>query len=126
MRSVPGWRTILAKFGRNISKIDCKDHSHIWSPGVYIQDTPHIHIGRGCCVAPNAGIIATNHDPANPSNHLLPEDVYIGSDCWIGMNAVILPGVTLGDHTIVGAGSVVTHSFPDEHCVIAGNPAKKI
>jgi acetyltransferase-like isoleucine patch superfamily enzyme len=42
------------------------------------------------------------------------------------MNAVILPGVTLGDHTIVGAGSVVTHSFPEGHCTIAGNPAKKI
>jgi acetyltransferase-like isoleucine patch superfamily enzyme len=42
------------------------------------------------------------------------------------MNAVILPGVTLGDHTIVGAGSVVTKSFENGNCVIAGNPAKII
>ncbi len=42
------------------------------------------------------------------------------------MNAVILPGVTLGDHTVVGAGAIVTKSFPDGHCIIAGNPAKEI
>ena len=53
-------------------------------------------------------------------------DVIIGEKCWIGMNCVVLPGVTLGDHTIVGAGAVVTKSFKDGYCVIAGNPAKKI
>ena len=42
------------------------------------------------------------------------------------MNSMILPGVTLGSHTVVGAGSVVTKSFPEGYCVIAGNPAKKI
>ena len=47
-------------------------------------------------------------------------------NCWIGFNAVILPGVILGDNTIVGAGSIVTKSFESGHCVIAGNPAKII
>ncbi|MCK9571130.1 hypothetical protein M0R72_19430 [Candidatus Pacearchaeota archaeon] len=42
------------------------------------------------------------------------------------MNAVILPGVRLGPHTVVGAGAIVTHSYPGGHCVIAGNPAKVI
>ena len=42
------------------------------------------------------------------------------------MNSIILPNVTLGDFTIVGAGSVVTKSFPEGYCVIAGNPAKII
>lgn len=42
------------------------------------------------------------------------------------MNSVILPGVTLGNHTIVGAGSVVTKSFPEGNCVIVGNPGRVI
>lgn len=46
--------------------------------------------------------------------------VRIGRKCWIGMNAVILPGVTLGDHTVVGAGAVVSRSFPEGHCIVAG------
>jgi acetyltransferase-like isoleucine patch superfamily enzyme len=54
------------------------------------------------------------------------KDVVIGNKCWIGMNAMILPGVHLGDNTIVGAGSVVTKSFPEGNVVIAGNPAKLI
>lgn len=50
--------------------------------------------------------------------------IKIGNDCFIGIRSIILPGVTLGDQTIVGAGSVVTKSFPEGHVVIAGNPAK--
>lgn len=42
------------------------------------------------------------------------------------MNVVILPGVVLGTRTIVGAGSIVTKSFPDGYCILAGNPAKII
>lgn len=54
------------------------------------------------------------------------KEVRIDDYCWIGMNVVVLPGVHLGPRTIVGAGSVVTKSFSDGYCVIAGNPAKKI
>ena len=49
--------------------------------------------------------------------------IVIGNDCFIGMNSIILKGTTLGNNVIVGAGSVVHGSFPD-NCVIAGNPAK--
>lgn len=51
--------------------------------------------------------------------------VTIGNAVWIGANAVILPGVTLGKHVVVGAGSVVTKDVPD-FCVVAGNPARII
>ena len=49
--------------------------------------------------------------------------VKIGNDCWIGGNAIILPGIKIGDGSIIGAGSVVTRDIP-EHVMAAGNPAK--
>ena len=83
-----------------------------------------ITIGKGTYIAKNVGLITANHDPTDPDKHLPGKNIVLGEKCWIGMNAVILPGVTLGPHTVVGAGSVVTHSFPEGNCVIAGNPAK--
>jgi len=56
----------------------------------------------------------------------MPGTVTIGDYCWIGMNATILPNVILGNHTIVAAGAVVTRSFPEGYCILAGNPARII
>lgn len=92
----------------------------------YNASNAKITIGKGSFIAYNVGIITANHNPENPSEHLPAKPVTLGKECWIGMNSVILPGVELGDHTIVGAGSIVTKSFPEGHCVIAGNPAKVI
>lgn len=93
------------------------------SNGCYIQAIGKVYIGDYTQIAPNVGIISANHCVFDPRVHL-PSEVRIGAYCWIGMNAVILPNVILGDFTIVGAGSVVTKSFPNGFCVIAGNPAK--
>jgi acetyltransferase-like isoleucine patch superfamily enzyme len=51
--------------------------------------------------------------------------VVIGDDVWIGANAVILPGVTIGRHVVVAAGAVVTKDVPD-YSLVAGVPAKEI
>lgn len=96
-----------------------------YSPGCYIQAMGKIYIGDYTQIAANVGIVSANHDLYDNRHHILKE-VRIGKYCWIGMGALIMPGVTLGDYTIVGAGSVVTKSFPDGHCVIAGNPAKEV
>lgn len=95
------------------------------SPGCYIQGGGKIYIGDYTIVAPNVGIISANHDIHDLKIHTKGV-VRIGNNCWIGMNSIILPNVELGDFTVVGAGSVVTKSFPEGYCVIGGNPAKVI
>ena len=104
------------------------DDIHIFqTPGCYWQNhSAKIIIGRNCYIAPNVGLITTNHDINDVTKHVEGENIVLGEKCWVGMNSMILPGVVLGPQTVVGAGSVVTHSFPAGHCVIAGNPARII
>ncbi len=94
-------------------------------PGCYIQGLGSVIIGDYTEIAANTSIVSANHDLYDLDRHLEGR-VEIGSNCWIGANCVILPDVTLGDFTIVAAGSIVTKPFPEGHCVIAGNPARKI
>ena len=93
--------------------------------GCYIQGRGGIQIGDFTQIGPNVGIISANHDVYDLRKHTEGQ-VKIGAYCWIGMNSVILPGVVLGDFTIVGAGTIVTKSFADGCQVIAGNPARCI
>ena len=93
------------------------------SPGCYFQAHGRIVIGKGTWIAPNVGLITSNHKFSDLNLHYPPQDIIIGEGCWIGMNSMILPGVELGANTVVGAGSVVTHSFVEGDCIIAGNPA---
>lgn len=101
------------------------DTSPGYSPGCYIQGGGKVYIGDYTQIAPNVGIISSNHDLYD-SRVKVVKEVRIGKYCWIGMNAVVLPGVIVGDFTIIAAGAVVTKSFEEGYCVIGGNPAKKI
>jgi acetyltransferase-like isoleucine patch superfamily enzyme len=115
------------------SKVSCVENIYAgietcpgYEAGCYIQAIGKIYIGDYTQIARNVGIISANHDLYDNRIHTKGEEVNIGKYCWIGMNAVILPGIILGDFTVVGAGSVVTKSFPEGHCIIAGNPARLI
>ncbi len=96
------------------------------SPGNYIEASNGIFIDDYTNIGPNVGIISANHNLIDNAKVDIEPPIRIGKFCWIGMNAVILPGVVLGDFTIVGAGAIVTKSFPDGYHVIAGNPAQII
>lgn len=95
-----------------------------YMPGCYIQAGDKIYIDDYTQIGPGVGIISTNHNPYNNKLSQKKRPIKIGKYCWIGMNAVILPGVRLGDFTIVAAGSVVSRSFSKGYCIIGGNPAE--
>lgn len=78
-----------------------------------------IHIGEGACVLNGAMILA--HDACRS----LKADTYIGENCVVGVRSIILPGVKIGDSSIVGAGAVVSKDVP-AHCIVVGNPAKVV
>ncbi|HVS95284.1 MAG TPA: acyltransferase [Puia sp.] len=93
--------------------------------GCYIQGKGGISIGDYTQVGPNVVIVSANHDPYDSRKHV-PARVTIGKYCWLGAGAKIMPGVELGDWTIVGAGAVVTRSFPGGYCILGGVPARQI
>ena len=89
-----------------------------------IVDDIDVYIGEHVMIAPNVTITPTGH-PVDPdlrrpgTQFSIP--VRIGNNVWIGSNVVILPGITIGDNAVIGAGSVVTHDIP-ENVVAVGNP----
>lgn len=84
-----------------------------------------INIGSNTLVAGNVTILSHDHCKRVGDNQPYLIDTYIGENCFIAMGAIILPGVTIGNQVIVGAGSIVTKDVPS-NCVVAGNPAKII
>ena len=94
--------------------------------GCVILDVAAVAIGEGAQIGPAVQIYAADHprDPVQRRQGLeLGRPVRIGANTWIGGGAIILPGVTIGDDAIVGAGSVVTRDVPPGATVV-GNPAR--
>ena len=91
-----------------------------------IIDVAVVTIGDNCQMAPNVAIYTAGH-PVYPttrnSAYEYGKAVTIGDNVWIGGNTVILPGVHIGNNTVIGAGSVVTKDIPD-WCIAVGNPCR--
>ena len=91
-----------------------------------ILDVAEIVIGENCFLGPSVGIYAATH-PIKASERYrgmgLGKPIIIGDNCWIGGQAVINPGINLGNNVVVASGSVVTKCFGN-NVVIGGNPAK--
>ena len=106
-------------------------HTHL-GKGVYanfgltLVDDTHIHIGDHTMLGPNVVLAAGGHP-------ILPElrergmqfnmPIRIGRNCWLGAGVIVMPGVTIGDNTVIGAGSVVTRDIP-ANVVAVGNPCR--
>lgn len=92
--------------------------------GCHFQDQGGITIGDGSLIGHNVVLATINHDlnPKNDrKNHYAP--IKIGAHVWIGSNATVLPGVSIGDWAVVAAGAVVTKDVPP-YTVVGGLPAK--
>lgn len=89
-------------------------------------DDTHIYVGDYTMFGPNVTIATAGH-PILPElrekGYQYNAPVHIGKNCWIGAGAIILPGITIGDNVVVGAGSVVTKDLPP-NVVAVGNPCK--
>ena len=87
-----------------------------------------IHIGADCLIGPNVQLLAVSHDiepNARLVKHNYADDIIIGNNVWLGGGVIVLAGVSIGDHSVVGAGSVVTKSI-EANSFYAGNPAVKV
>lgn len=91
-----------------------------------LVDDTHIYIGDYTMIGPNVTIVTAGH-PIHPElrerglQYNMP--VRIGRNCWLGTGVIVLPGVTIGDNVVVGAGSVVTRDLPSD-VVAVGNPCR--
>ena len=91
-------------------------------------DAGNITIGARTLIGPNCSLYTPQHPLDYKLRQKTLETAYpitIGEDCWLGGNVTVCPGVTIGDRTVIGAGSVVTHDIPSD-CIAAGNPCKVI
>ena len=90
-----------------------------------IDDT-HIYVGDYTMMAPNV-ILATATHPILPElrekAYQCNMPIHIGKNCWLGAGVIVLPGVTIGDNTVVGAGSIVNKDLP-ANVVAVGNPCR--
>ena len=96
--------------------------------GTYINSNLTLVDGSGVLIGPNVLIASTGHPvhyKLRPHGEMYSFEVVIGDNVWIGGNVSVCPGVTIGENSVVGAGSVVTRDIP-ANVVAAGNPCRVI
>ncbi|MDA9855252.1 acyltransferase [Paracoccaceae bacterium] len=93
------------------------------SGGFYLQARSGISIHSSVHLAPGVKIISENHDIRNKGSHLPSAPIVIEKNVWLAANCIILPGVTVGENSVIAAGAIVTKSVPKNHKAI-GVPAK--
>ena len=89
-------------------------------------DDTHIYVGENTMLGPNV-VLATAGHPILPElrekGYQYNMPIHIGKNCWLGAGVIVLPGVTIGDHSVIGAGSIVTRDIP-ANVVAVGNPCR--
>ena len=120
--SVTLFPPLTADFGRNLRL----GERVFINSGCRFQDQGGITIGDDCLIGHDVVMATLNHDmdPARRAD-LHPAPIVVGNRVWIGAKATVLPGVTIGEDAVVGAGSVVTTDVP-AGTVVVGSPARVV
>lgn len=110
-------------YGYNI----CSGENVYFNVNCVVLDSMKVEIGNNVFFGPGVQIYTATHplDAVARRSVEFAKSVSIGNDCWIGGNAIICPGVKIGNGSVIGAGAVVTRNIP-ENVLAAGNPAKVI
>lgn len=91
-----------------------------------LVDDTYIYVGDYTMFGPNV-VLATAAHPILPElcekGYQYNAPIHIGKNCWLGAGTIVLPGITIGDHSVIGAGSIVTKDIPS-HVIAVGNPCK--
>ncbi|MBQ3344249.1 MAG: putative colanic acid biosynthesis acetyltransferase [Kiritimatiellae bacterium] len=131
------WRAFLLRcFGANIGRHTAIYSSvSVWQPwklkvgdwvalshGVKCYTVDTIEIGNNTTVSDEVFLDSASHDISSPVMELKHAPIKVGSNCWLGARAIILPGRVLGDGAVVAAGAVVTKDV-EPWTVVGGNPA---
>lgn len=131
-------RNLIGKLGKNIfieppfrcdygSNIEIGDNFYS-NYNCTILDVAKVIVKDNVMFGPNVSIYAAGHPIDKDTRNAgleFGKPITIGNNVWVGGNCIILPGVTIGDNSVIGAGSVVTKDVP-ENVIVAGNPAKVI
>lgn len=130
-------KKILKKMGKNVNiekgaffnpNVEIEENSGI---GINCELNGKVIIGKNVMMGPECVFYTYNHEFKNIDIPIMQQGfsnekkIIIEDNCWIGRRCIILPGVKISRGTVIGAGSIVTKSFP-ENSIIAGNPAKII
>ena len=120
--SVTVFPPFYSDFGKNITL----GQRIFINAGCKLQDQGGVIIGDDCLIGHNVVMATLNHD-LNPSKRadMHPAPIVIGRNVWVGSNATILPGVTIGDNAVVAAAAVVTKDVP-ANAVVVGSPARVV
>lgn len=104
--------------------LEMKDRSslgeHCWAYAM-----ASISIGKLSCIGKDVYLLTGSHDIEKNTFDLVTKPIVIGDGCWIATASTVLPNVTIGDYSVIGANSVVCKNV-DSYCVVGGNPAKFI
>lgn len=131
-------KELLGSTGENVYmepniRFDCGYNTHVGKNffanyDCTILDVSEVHFGDNCMLAPGVQIYTATH-PINPTERNLGKvygkPITFGNNVWIGGNAIINPGITVGDNAVIASGSVVTKDVPT-NVVVGGNPARVI